>query len=676
VKNTTLLIIVLLLFVSCKKENIQALKTKTLVLLEKAEEDATTDEQKKHYLDSSYTYLAGAQNDSVTRNLFFKISDKYYDLGFDNEYYKVSQKLYKLSLQKSDTAHIAKSLYYIGDYHEGKAQIDSALHYYILSGKYYKAVSDTLNYGRVSLYKAGMLYDSGNYIESEIEAINALRLLDKVQNTRLTYECYTILALSLEEQNNFEKALEYFNLALEQIDKLSKEDYPKQKVLNSRASCFNNIGGIYEKKKEFKKAVSMYFAALQTENLKDSKPNLYAMLLSNLGYAKMRSGDYTNVKKLLFKALKIRDSLNVVAGTVSSKIRIGEYYLTENDTATAVKYITDGYKLAKQIKSNHDILNSLKLLSVNDAKNKVYYSQLYIKVSDSLRNEERATRNKFARIAYETDEVEAKNEILSQQNAIILIAFAVTGTVLLCLFFMYRLRSKNKELLYIQEQQASKEYIYTLMLEQQAKTERAREEERKKIAMDLHDGIINSIFTTRFNLMQIETPETDKRDELVKELENAQEEIRRVSHVLKKNLLFKDKSFADLIKNYIESQQAISTIKFDLYIDNYINWQLLPTENKIHLYRVVQELVYNVIKHSGAATCTITFFKNPDGILIRIWDDGQGFDINKAKKGIGLKNIADRVEAINGTIIIKSGPEAGTHVEIVVKNHDAAIDKL
>ncbi|TEB40474.1 hypothetical protein D0809_30425, partial [Flavobacterium circumlabens] len=98
------------------------------------------------------------------------------------------------------------------------------------------------------------------------------------------------------------------------------------------------------------------------------------------------------------------------------------------------------------IKSNYDILNSLKLLTENDTKNKTYFANLYFKVNDSIHAVERTTRNKFARIAYETDQLEEKNEVLTRRNTYIIIASIVFFTLLVAIFFVYRLKSKNKEL--------------------------------------------------------------------------------------------------------------------------------------------------------------------------------------------------------------------------------------
>ena len=452
----------------------------------------------------------------------------------------------------------------MGDYYDDKSNIDSAFSYYSQSEKLYRKIKDTTNTAKIILYKSGILFDAGNFTESEIETVNALRLLTKTNNTRLIYESYNLIALTLKELNNCKKSLEYFDLALKQLDKLENENYPKDKIVKSRIACYNNMGRVYEKMENYLQAIELYNVALKTKGLKQTYPKSYAMLLDNLGYSKMKATDHNDVGTLLFESLRIRDSLHTEIVIVSSKINIGHYYLIKRDTSKGLAYLKEGYLLSKKIKSSPHTVQSLKLLMESDFKNKNYYTRLYIKINDSIQNIERVTRNKFARIAYETDQIEENNEKLSKRNTYIIITSTVLFALLMALFSIYRLKSKNRELLFAQGQQEANEKIYQLMLKQQSETEEVRKEERDRIAMELHDGIVNSIFTTRFNLMQLKPDQEDQKQLLVKELENTENEIRKVSHELTQNLLFEDQNLPEIVTNLVESQQNKFNTKFDI----------------------------------------------------------------------------------------------------------------
>lgn len=659
-------VFVLLIIVSCKDKNSNVYqKSDLLGLLKKVETLTTSESKKEKYLDELSLKLQSEKNDSLTRSLHFKIAYHYYNLNLLDKYLSKSKNIYQLAVEVKDKKHIAKALYYLGDYYDYNAQLDSAFYFYSKSQNVYKSINDTLNTGRTTLYKAGILYDSGNFTESEIETITALTFLSKTKNTRLKFECYNLLALSLEGLNNYEKALDYYELALKQLEKLDDEDNPKTEIVKSRASINNNKGGVYAKMQKYRKAIIFYKKGLLTKKLEQDSPKLYAMLLNNLAYSEMKSGRDNGVKFKFFESLKIRESLNADDGILSSKFSIGEYFLYQKDTAMALIYFKEGYALSKKIKSNYDIIHSLKLLTENDSKNKNFYSNLYFKVNDSIQNLERQTRNKFARIAYETDQIEDENQLLVKRYIYILIISFVLVVFSGAFLLIYRLKSRNKELLFLKDQQEANEKIYQLMLKQQSETEKARAEERNRIAMELHDGIVNSIFTTRFNLIQLESGAFNKKEQLVKELEKTENEIRRVSHDLTQNLLFEDKSLSDIITNLVESQHNHFNTKFDLSIDKYIDWSLVLNDNKIHIYRIIQEAIQNINKYSKAERCYVMLLKTADKITIRIWDNGIGFNHEKVKQGIGLKNINERTKALNGALKITSSIGNGTTIEIV-----------
>lgn len=655
-----------LVTISCQKNKFSFNKNEeSLTLFNKAEINSLNTNLEEKYLDTLYHKLQNQENDSVTRNLYFKIALKYYNLNLMDKYLSRSSEVNQLSVQAKDSSHIAKSLYYLGDFYDDNSQLDSAFYYYTKSEKIYNNINDTLNTGKTILYKAGILNDVGNFSESEIEAIKALRLLSKTKDIRLIYECQNLIAISLKELNNFKKSLEYFELAINQLAKLEDENYEKKIIINSRTSCYNNMGRVYEKMEKYNEAVSLYKTGLKTKDLKQNYPKLYAMLLNNLAYSKMKLGKTQGVEDLLLESLRIRDSLKTLPGIVASKIKLGEYYLYKKDTSKALIYLKESLDLAYKIKSNSDILQALKLLTKNDSKNKIYYSNLYIKVSDSIQNVERLTRNKFARIAYETETIEEQNQKLSKRNTYISSIAIALIFVFGIIFIFYRLKTKNKELLSTQKQQAANEKIYQLMLQQQSETEKARAEERNRIAMELHDGIVNSIFTTRFNLLQLEATANEKKEQLVKELEKAENEIRRVSHDLTQNLLFEDKTLPEILTNLIDAQKNQYNTKFDLSVDKYINWSTITSANKIHIYRIIQEAIQNTNKYSKAEKCFVMLLKTGDKMTIRIWDNGIGFNSEKVKYGIGLKNIKDRTKTLNGELKITSNKPNGTTIEII-----------
>ncbi len=301
----------------------------------------------------------------------------------------------------------------------------------------------------------------------------------------------------------------------------------------------------------------------------------------------------------------------------------------------------------------------------------VNYYQEYITLNDSLINKERAIRNKFARIRYETKEIEQRNERITQERLYLLI---LSSALILSIFLIYSTisqRAKNKELKLNQLQQEANEEIYNLMLTQQDKIEEGRAQEKKRISEDLHDGILGRLFGTRLSLDSLnEKTDVDtvkNRGVYIEELKAIEQEIRKISHDLNSDIV-SGSGFFDMIKTLVENQTKVYNLKYELKKNDDIDWESIPNKTKINFYRIIQESLQNIYKHADAKLVKINFELKNDFILLEISDDGNGFEINKVKKGIGLKNIASRVEDLGGDLDINSMRGKGTTILVLIPN--------
>ena len=195
----------------------------------------------------------------------------------------------------------------------------------------------------------------------------------------------------------------------------------------------------------------------------------------------------------------------------------------------------------------------------------------------------------------------------------------------------------------------------------------AEEKERIRIAKDLHDGIGQLLSTARVNVAALEG-EVDKEDEIVVKnslnvIDESIKEIRSISHNLMPIALVEYgliKAIETLVLRINEANTIIVQFKHE-GIENRIE-----QNTEISLYRIIQEVINNMLKHSKGEKINIELRKKEEKILLKIQDNGQGFDINKIEKssGIGWKNIYSRLLMINGNIDIKSSPELGTIINI------------
>jgi signal transduction histidine kinase len=668
--KTYLAFLSLILFfsVSCNREN-TAVKSKNNIdlLLEKTGSPDYSNAQKESFTDSVMTQLSGYKNDSVTRNYYFKATASYYNLDLYRKLFKSAKKSYQLSIEDNDSIRAGKGLYLMGlSFYESEKN-DSAFYYYTQAEKIFKPLKSREDLAQIALYKAYTYSNIGEHALAETEAIKALTLFEQ-KDAYLLFSCYTLLAASLEELKNYTEALKYYGLALAEIENLKKEGYPPEAIDFHTASCYNNTGRIYAEMGDYNKAISLYNEAIATEGIKE-QPSLYAKLLNNLGASSFKKGDEKTAFSLYSKSLKIRDSINYVPGIITSHIKLGEYYIAKHDTVQAINHLELAYAKAKTMQSHSDILRSLKLLSEIDRDKSAFYSGRYVKVTDSLQDIARNNRNKFARIEYETEKLETEKTKLTKRNTVITAIFIIAILLVLAIFAIHYLRAKNKRLLMEQEQQKANEEIYQLMLEQQEKIDSARAEEKNRIAMELHDGILNNIYAARLKLYSFDKKPDDSSEFIDKaydkELHDLALEIRSVSHELSQNAVINtEKSFEGLLSFMIDTQKNSFNTQFDAIINPEIDWENMSNVRKVNIYRIIQEALQNINKYSKAKSAAVNISADNNNIYIEIKDNGIGFDTSKITSGIGIKNLKKRTETLKGSFTIESQPGKGAVINV------------
>jgi len=660
--------------ISCKKTTDQNNTPKNRIdsLIELSRDFNLDTIKRRAYTDTIYSEISSSENDSLTRYYFRQAAVSYYNLNLYNKAIKASRKMYKMSVKAKDTLGMAKGLHFLGVSYYGKSDLDSAYYFYGGAEKLYTKFknTDSRTLGEIVLYKAYIYYHVGEYVLCEDEAFRALKLLRIENNPSDLYNCYNLIASALDGANKNEAAIEYFEMAFDILDEDYKnEGYTDKDIIINKAICYNNMGNAYSKMGKYKKAIEIYNKALEFPETK-SWASLYSKLLNSLAAAKYKSGDESQIPELFYKSLKIRDSLGDEQGVIASNVALGEYSLYKKDTVKAINYLRTAYSKAETEKSNYDLLTSLRILLVIDKKDNDFYIKRYMTVNDSLQQIAENTKNKFARIEYDTERIINEKEALAKKNSFIIGVSVVVVLFIAAIFIIYYLNSRNKELLLIQEQQKANEEIYELMFEQQNKIESAKTEEKSRIAMELHDGILNNIYALRLNLEFINKKTDDesiaKRKEYIKELQGVESEIRGVSHDLSKNALFnKEQSFENMLEFMITSQKNNFDTEFEAEIDPEINWENMSNIYKVNIYRIIQETLQNINKYSHATVAKVKIALSGDDISIIIADNGKGFDPEKAKGGIGLKNLKKRTDALNGTLQINSQPGAGVVIQLL-----------
>ncbi|MFV7235155.1 tetratricopeptide repeat-containing sensor histidine kinase [Flavobacterium sp. ZB4R12] len=623
-------------------------------------------QKRQEYNYKAFDIVINQENDSLNRVNLFKVANRYYNINNWKDFNKTVHVVLEKSESAKDTLNITKAYTYLGDYYDSQAVLDSAFLFYYKAEKMYVKLGDNFNLGKILINKANLQYKAGDFLGSEKSVFNVLRIIKgEKQINNILYDAYNLLGIIYGELGEFENAITYHNKALVISD---DEIIPKE--FQSKATTYNNIGFLYLNSRNYLLAKSYFQKGLEQKNLKIQKPYVYTMLLDNLAYSKFKLKDSDKLPELFYQSLKLRDSLQLTTGIFINKIHLSEYFASKKDAVKSLQYSKEALLLSRTTNNPRDILVALKQLAVIEPQKASVYSKEYIRINEELQKAERKMGDKFSRIEYETDQIKGENTNLETKNRNLLFGFSAFTILGLFLYIIKAQKAKNRELLFKQEQQKVNEEIYNLMISQQSTIETNRIVEKKRVAQELHDGVLGRMFGVRMNLDGLnrfnDEIAVNQRNSYLSELKNIEQDIREISHDLNREKSELINNFVAIVNNLFEEQKKTFKPKLATIIDPTIKWELLSNAVKINLYRIIQESLQNINKYANASAIKVELKKKEDDLFLVVSDDGIGFNVNKAKKGIGLQNIQSRTSECDGMVDIKSKKGEGTSITITV----------
>lgn len=634
--------------------------------LEKANDYDLEVGKRKLYTKKAFELVMNQENDSIHRVNLFRVANRYFNMDNWIEYKKVVDIALNKAILAKDSLSTAKGYSYLGDYYRTKGISETAYLNYFKAEKIYLNLHDNINSAKSRLNKALLQYYESDLTGAELSVFIAIRALNGQKEDIILYDSYNLLGILYTELEDFTKALEYHNKALNSIN---EQTSPVE--LQHKALSINNIGFVYQNKGQHTQAIDYFEKAL--ENKDDLiKYNLfaYSVLLDNLAYSRFKLNESKDLPELFYQSLKLRDSLDSTVGIISTKIHLSEYFQAKKDTLKALQYSKEALFKARNSKNARNLLLPLKQLAVLEPEKATMYNKEYIHINDSLQKAERIIGEKFARIEYETDQVKEENVSLTTKNRNIVYIF---GSVLIIGMFLYIIKAqktKTRELLYKQEQQRANEEIYNLIISQQNSVDATRVEEKKRVAQELHDGVLGRMFGVRMNLDSANELQDESgillRNQFILELKNIEQDIREISHDLNREKSELINNFVAIVENLLEKQKKTFNTQLISTIDPDINWELASNAVKINLFRVLQESLQNINKYAQANVVHVKFKQDSTNLFLEISDDGIGFKIQKGKKGIGLQNMISRMNECQGTFEIKSKIGEGTTILVSV----------
>jgi len=373
---------------------------------------------------------------------------------------------------------------------------------------------------------------------------------------------------------------------------------------------------------------------------------------------------------LFYQSMKVSSGLKSNSGQFLNLIHLSEYFEAKNDRQKALNFANQALTLVRKTNDRHDIMVALKHIATIDPQKATAYTKEYIHINEELQKEERKIGEKFSRIQYETDEIKDENSDLEAKNRKLVYFFTAIAILGFFVYIIKSQKAKNRELLYKQQQQKANEEIYNLMISQQNTIEANRVQEKKRVAQELHDGVLGRMFGVRMNLEGLNQFNDDlavtQRLDYLAELKKIEQDIREISHDLNREKSELINNFVAIVDNLFEEQRKTFSAKLFSTIDSTIRWDLAVNSVKINLYRIIQESLQNINKYANATTINVELKRKENTIVLTITDDGAGFNANLKKKGIGLQNMISRAKECKGEFHVQSKIGEGTTITVSI----------
>lgn len=608
--------------------------------------------------------LKNSENNKPNREILFETTKVFKNLEKKKDYKKSLELLINNSEKSNDSLTLAKSYNLIANNYIDEGKLDSSYINFVKAEKIFIKLKDSINLGNNYLEKGYIQITIGDYFGCEQSSSLSLSYIGNKGFYNKEYFAYNYIGICSNFLENYENAILYHKRAYNIAE---KNNFTGK--FHYQSVSLNNIGVVFQKINNHKEAIKNFNLALKNKKLLNDNPDLYVKLLDNLAYSKFKLKDYSELPNLFYKSINISNKLKLNP-IISNNLHLSEYYLTLKDTLKSIYFAKVALKESKVQNSKGDLLFSLKQLSILDKKKSSEYSSEYIRINDSVQIAERKSKDRFARIELETDEILQEKDQLEDKNRNLLYFLFGSVGLFMFLYYLRTQRAKNRELLYKQAQQKANEDIFNLMMSQQAIIDESRTEEKQKLARELHDGVLGRMFGLRLSLDSVNRKNDEeallKRNQIIEELKTIEQDIREISHDLNREKQVLINNFVSIVNNLIEEQKEKHDVNVSFFLDNAIIWDKIASAVKINLYRILQESLQNINKYAKAKNINVGFVKNNDTIIFKISDDGIGFDANKKSKGIGTQNMVARTKECNGTIDILSEIGQGTTITITI----------
>lgn len=639
--------------------------------------------QERHYNDSLEVMLQAARQDTQKAAILNQLSDYWSEKDAAKS---VNYALRSLQLSKGYTYSTAAAHFYLGGAYFD-TNIERSKKEYLLAIALLKKDSS-----RVALSLLGRAWHNYGALLQRQDSSKAymdillnytIPLARAAKDTLREGIDYYSIGQVFNNVLDYDKAIAYYNQAIRLLSMLDKRG-------NELATCYTDIAKAYIYKKNYSPAKPYLDSAWKIlAGLPPSYDHEDYFTTSGMYYYHMHQ--WKQAFTALDKALSLARSLRLPYEVNSVLFQEYNAFTEAKRYAEAKKVLLKVYQAPVSIANPENRIMFLYNLAQTDArmgnmKGAYNWLQQYAELADSINYKKMRSDITGLEIKYQSEK--KQREILSLQNENkrqqlglqenrflnYLLVAGMLFLLLICLIILMLYRNKKRSAL--QEARLYQEQINQVEQAQQLKVYDAmlagQEQERSRLARDLHDGLGGMLAGVKLKLSDIVENHQQSNDmelyKVVSQLDNSVLELRRIARNMMPETLIRF-GLETALKELCDSLQTPS---LRIEFQSYHLRKDIPQPVQITIYRIVQELLTNALKHAQASAVLVQCSQNENRMFITVEDDGEGFDVKlpQHNKGLGLSNIQNRINYLKGKIEIQSSPGEGTTVNVEVNANE------
>ena len=545
-----------------------------------------------------------------------------------------------------------------------QGQFDSTLHFYRKTFLLAENNSDSLNIG-IALFNIGSTYRSMTKFDSALHyCLQGAKIIESFGDIAAQSRMNNGMQLLYYYLPNYEKASSYGEKSVKQAREVKDE--------NLLLQALSNLSMSYKDLQQLDKSLSVLTEALKLAEKAGDVYSASAILL-NMGGVYLEKKDYAQLRKYGLKSLDLHREIGAKDGECTSLRAIAISYLQEGNYPMALDYAQNAYNIANANNYKLEKASCLKTLSnISYAMQDLDQGEIYFNESDDM--SEALFKESYLESAaefekkYESDKKDNKLKLQQaelQRKSFLNTMLIVAGvTLLLLLLLSYRNYSQKQ----IIQQQRINELETEKKLTATEAVLKGEEQERTRLAKDLHDGLGGMLSGIKYAFQNMKgnlimTPDNQQAFERSMDmLDSSIKEMRRVAHNMMPEALVKF-GLDTALKDFCNDINQNGIVKID-YQSIDLESAGIDQTTAINIYRIVQELVNNILKHASAKSVFLQVTNTNGQLSVTVEDDGKGFDtsILSMEKGMGWNNIQSRIKFLNGKIDVQSDPGKGTSI--------------